>query len=178
MNITFVTTTSHGTWLPGDMRGYVHKGVTLPGDPWRLELSRRLLKTPPVFFSPSDRDVLFESLLAACDEFECRLSDAAVEAWHLHWIVGHEDSIEKMVGRLKTRMRQALSRGRIWTEGYCGEPLFNDAAIEGAQQYIARHDGCRITDGRIIEMRRIQETPGRAKETPGRAKETPGRAGG
>src|SRR5919106_155814 len=44
MAITFVTTTSHGTWLPGNLRGYVRKGVILPGDAMLLELSRRRLK--------------------------------------------------------------------------------------------------------------------------------------
>ena len=27
---TMVTTTSYGTWLPGELRGYVDKGVILP----------------------------------------------------------------------------------------------------------------------------------------------------
>jgi hypothetical protein len=47
-------------------------------------------------------------------------------------------------------MRQALSRGRIWTDGYCAEPLFNDLAIEHAQEYIARHEGCMMLNGRLI----------------------------
>jgi REP element-mobilizing transposase RayT len=152
MTITFVTTTSYGTWLPGELRGYVRKGITLPGNPKLLELSRRLLKGEPVFFSESDRNRLFESLVAACLEFEYRVSDVTIESWHLHWIIWHgDDPIDKVMGRLKTRMRQALARGRIWTEGYCAEPLFDDMAIEDAQEYISRHDGCRMTDGRIVE---------------------------
>jgi len=34
---TMVTTTTYGTWLPGDVRGYVDDGVILPGDPTLLE---------------------------------------------------------------------------------------------------------------------------------------------
>jgi hypothetical protein len=108
MSITFLTTTSHGTWLPGDLRGYVRKGITLPGDPKLLELSRQLLKRDPVYFNDRERDALFDSLVDACKEFGYRLSDVAVEAWHLHWIVWHgDDEIKTMAGRLKTRMRQA-----------------------------------------------------------------------
>ena len=167
MAITFVTTTSHGTWLPGDLRGYVRRGVILPGDPQLLKLSRQLLKSAPVFFSEKERDRLFESLVTACNEFAYRLSDVAVESWHLHWIVAHgDDAIEMVMGRLKTRMRQALARGRIWTEGYCAEPLFDEPAIEDAQQYIGRHAGCRMMDGRVIERR--SRSTGR----------TPGGAGG
>jgi hypothetical protein len=74
----------------------------------------------------------------------------------LHWILFHgEDPIERVMGRLKTRMRQALARGKFWTEGYCAEPLFDERAIEQAQEYIAQHDGCMMLDGRAID----QESP-------------------
>jgi hypothetical protein len=69
-----------------------------------------------------------------------------------------DDAIDVMVGRLKTRMRQSLARGRIWTEGYCGEPLFDDVAVEQAQEYVARHEGCRMTDGKLVGVK----TPGGA----------------
>jgi hypothetical protein len=151
MSITFVTTTSHGTWLPGDLRGYVRKGVILPGDAKLLRLSLQQLKGKPVYFSLHERDRLFDALVAGCAEFNYRLSDVAIESWHLHWILFHGDApIETVLGRLKTRMRQALARGRIWTAGYCAEPLFDNAAIEQAQEYIAHHDGCRMIDGRVI----------------------------
>ena len=165
MSITFVTTTSYGTWPPGDLRGYVRKRVVLPGNPKLFAHSRRLMKGKPVYFTVSERDRLFESLQAGCAEFAYRLSDAAIESWHLHWIVWHgDDSIETVVGRLKTCMRQALSRGRIWTEGFCGEPLFDDSGVERAQEYIAGHEGCCMTDGRVVVRPRVLtgRTPGRA----------------
>jgi REP element-mobilizing transposase RayT len=153
MAITFVTTTSYGSWLPGDLRGYVRRGVILPGDPALMELSRGLMKSSPVKFSLDERDRLFDALVAACNEFGYRPSDVTIESWHVHLVLFHnEDRIETVMGRLKTRMRQALARGRIWTEGYCAEPLFDEAAIMQVQEYIARHPGCRMSDGRLREM--------------------------
>src|SRR4051812_45553219 len=147
MTITFVTTTSYGTWLLGEMRGYVRTAHILPGDPKLLELSRKLLKTQPVYFTSDERLRLFAAILAACAEFQYRLSDVTIAPWHLHWTMFHrDDPIEKVMGRLKTRMRQALARRRIWTEGYCAEPLFDERAVEQGQEYIARHDGCRMLD--------------------------------
>jgi hypothetical protein len=160
MTITFVTTTSHGTWLPGELRGYVRKGELLPGDPKLLELSRRLLKSAPVYFSAGERWQLFLSLIAACNEFGYRLSDVTIEPWHLHWIMYHDDPIETATGRLKTRMRQALTRGRIWTAGYCAEPLFDDIAIEQAQEYVARHAGCMMLDGCVIDRQNPRQSRG------------------
>jgi hypothetical protein len=155
MAITFVTTTSYGSWLPGDLRGYVRRGVILPGDPELLEMSRTLLKGSPVRFSLEQQDVLFDALVAACDEFSYRLSDVTIESWHVHLLLFHgDDKIETVMGRIKTRMRQALARGRIWTEGYCAEPLFDDAAIGDVQEYIARHEGARMIGGRLVAGRR------------------------
>jgi hypothetical protein len=151
MAITFLTTTSYGTWLPGDLRGYVRKGVILPGDPQLLKQSRSIMKGDPVLFSLVDRDRLLESLVSAAAEFGYRLSDVAIESWHLHWIAWHsEDPASKMAGRLKNRMRQSLGRGRIWTEGYCGEPLLDDRALQQTQEYIARHSGCRMSAGNLV----------------------------
>src|SRR4051794_15208620 len=161
MAITFVTTTSYGTWLPGDLRGYVRKGQLLPGDANLLRRSRKLLAKRPVYFMLDERLRLFDALMAACNEFSYRLSDVTIESWHLHWILFHEnDPIEKVVGRLKTRMRQALSRGKIWTEGYCAEPLFDERAVEQAHEYIARHDGCMMLDGRVIDRENPRQSRG------------------
>lgn len=161
MTISFVTTTSYGTWLPGELRGYVRKGQQLPGDPKLLELSRKLLKRDPVHFSSIDRDRLFDALVNACAEFQYRLSDVSIESWHLHWIMFHGDEpIEIGVAQLKTRMRQALARGKVWTEGYCAEPLFDNAAVEQAQEYISRHNGCRMIDGRTIDRANPRQSRG------------------
>ncbi len=150
MAITFVTTTSYGTWLPGDLRGYVQNGEILPPNPRVLKHARALLKSDPVFFSEPDRDRLLEAILSAADEFAYRLTDIAIESWHLHWLISHgNDDADTMTGRLKSRMRQALNRGRIWTESYCGEPVHDEPGLERIRNYIARHSGCRMINKRL-----------------------------
>jgi REP element-mobilizing transposase RayT len=107
----------------------------------------------PILFTPEQQTRLFEALCAAAEEFHYQLTDASVESWHLHWIVRHGfDSVPTMVGRLKNRMRQALAIGRIWTEGYYDSRLFDSAAIDARRQYIRRHAGCRMTDGKILPL--------------------------
>jgi hypothetical protein len=147
-----VTTTSYGSWLPGDLRGYVENGIILPGDPARLEqASERMAGRKPVLFNVDPQRLLFQTLCDAAAEFDYHLTDASVESWHLHWIVQHGfDPIPTMVGRLKNRMRQALGMGRIWTEGYYDSRLFDAAAIENRRRYVARHSGCRMTAGAIV----------------------------
>ncbi|HEX4054145.1 MAG TPA: hypothetical protein VHX86_07765 [Tepidisphaeraceae bacterium] len=151
---TMVTTTSYGSWLPGDMRGYVDTGIILPGDPFRLEEAvRRMGGRTPILFTIEQQTRLFEALRDAADEFHYQLIDASVESWHLHWMIHHGfDSVPVMVGRLKNRMRQALGIGRIWTEGYYDSRLFDLDAIENRRSYIRRHAGCRLSGGVVVSL--------------------------
>jgi hypothetical protein len=149
---TFVTTTTYGTWLPGDTKGYSDRGLMLPSCPPLEQYSKAQLKKQPVFLSHCERDLVFNALVDGSSEFGYRLSDVAVEAWHLHWMIWHNDSVDVMIGRLKTRMRQSLDRGRIWTEGYSSRHLMSDDAILDARQYIARHRGCRMLDGQCMNV--------------------------
>src|SRR4051812_38645648 len=106
LHATMVTTTSYGTWLPGDLRGYVQEGLVLPANPALLNHAKQMLKKAPVFFTPAQQERLFSAIVAACTEFRYSLEHLSIEQWHLHWVVGHGfDPIEIMVGRLKNRMR-------------------------------------------------------------------------
>ena len=147
---TFVTTTTYGSWLPGDARGFVENGRILPPDSVRLRRANSLMKKAPVILSEAEQTAAFRALSAACDEFSYQLTDCTIECRHLHWIVGHGfDAVPAMVGRLKTRMRQALTRGRIWTDGYCHRCLYTPKEIETARGYVARHAGCRMSNGHV-----------------------------
>jgi hypothetical protein len=148
--MTFVTTTAYGSWLPGDARGWVRDGQILPANPSYEQHAKKIMNDPAVHFSPDDRIRLLKSMRAACDEFGYGLRDLAIESWHLHWNVVHQDQIAQMIGRLKNRMRQALGRGRIWTEGYCASLLMTEHDIDMARSYIRRHPGCMISAGVML----------------------------
>ena len=149
-----ITTTSYGTWLPGDLRGYVDKGVILPPNPQLLNHAQAMLSKASAYFTDAQQIVLEHAIHSAATEFGYQLTDLSIESWHLHWMIAHGyDSVATMVGRLKTRMRQMINRGRIWTEGYCHRCLYTGDDIETARQYIHRHDGCRLINGRRISRR-------------------------
>ncbi len=154
---TFVTTTSHGSWLPGDARGYIEQGIFLPTQPKLEQFAKEQMQMPVVIFSPTEQETLFTALVEAAKEFEYQLTDAVAESTHLHWIAAHRDEVAVMVGRLKNRMRQRLGRGRIWTKGYCHRLLFTDDDLQTAREYHAKHDGVRMLAGRIVA-----QPPGKA----------------
>ena len=156
---TMVTTTSYGTWLPGDARGYVENGKILPADPKRYDQARQRLVGDPVHFTAGQQGCLFEALRRAAIEFGYRLTDVSLESWHVHWILDHGfDPVKDMVGRLKTRIRQALAIGRVWTDGYCHRCFDDEGSLVTARAYIGRHPGCRMTTGQV----RPRNTPGGA----------------
>jgi hypothetical protein len=159
---TFVTTTSFGSWLPGDVRGYVDHGEMLPPRPLLNSHVRRQMTQPMVVFSRGDQDLLFDSLSAAALEFGYRLTDAVVEATHLHWVIRHDDDVPTMVGRLKNRMRQRLDRGRIWTADYSHRLLFKDDELYNARNYLTKHAGLRLLAGRLIRKSATSQSTGGA----------------
>jgi hypothetical protein len=157
---TMVTTTTHGSWLPGDVRGYVERGQILPPQPRLEAYARSQMKGDVVVLSAAEQTMAFDALVAAANEFGYHLSDAVVEATHVHWIIGHDDAVETMVGRLKTRTRQTLRRGRIWTAGYCGRALATLNQLAAAQEYLARHPGARMINGQLVPHAQPPAPPG------------------
>ena len=158
---TFVTTTTYGTWLPGDLRGWVSDGRIMPPDPKLLTHSRKLMSAKPVYLNKNQQHQAAHALIDAAKEFDYELTDLSMNTWHTHWILAHhEDSISTAVGRLKTRARQALDRGRILTNGYCHRKLSTPRDAENARDYIAKQYGVYIINGRAVNDR--PESPGRA----------------
>jgi hypothetical protein len=150
----FLTTTSYGSWLPGDARGYVQRGELLPANPTLERHVRSRLTQPGVLFNLDEQETLVLAFLAVCEEFGHRLFDLSVESWHLHWIIRHDDTLTAMVGRVKNRLRQQLDRGRIWTAGYWQRELRTEEELLLARDYIRRHDGCRMIDGKLTRAPR------------------------
>jgi len=152
LRATMITTTTYGTWLPGDLRGYVEDGVVLPGDPAKLERAGKLLRGSPVFLTPEEQDAAFAAACDAVREFGYELHAVSVESWHTHILVTHGAvKVAAVAGQFKTRMRQAIAEatgrtGRIWTTGYDKRFCFNDADIAARHDYIRRHAGYRPID--------------------------------
>jgi hypothetical protein len=108
-NLVMITTTTYGTWLPGDVRGYLADGRVLPPNPRISRLAKDRLQKDPVFFTESERDQIASLMRTAAEAFGYPLTDLTVEPWHLHWIASAgTDKVATMVGRLKNWLRRGL----------------------------------------------------------------------
>ncbi|MEO0965891.1 MAG: hypothetical protein AAFY08_12310 [Planctomycetota bacterium] len=139
-----MTTTTYGTWLPGDLRGYVDNGRVVQSDPLLESNAKRIMRAGAVYLTEVEQKTSFEALVAACDEFNYRLIAVSIESWHAHVLLSHGgDGVAKVAGRLKNRMRQAVGKGKVWTEGYDKRYCFTEAEVQARYEYIAGHDGYR-----------------------------------
>ena len=139
-----ITTTTYGTWLPGDLRGYVDDGKILPGDPEVWDRAQTRMRGEPVLLSETEQLAALDALIEAGNEFGYELHAVSIESWHAHVLVSHgSDKVATVAGRLKTRMRQAVDRGRVWTTGYDRRYCFTEADVAARSNYIQRHNGYR-----------------------------------
>ena len=138
-----LTWTTYGTWLPGDYRGYVVNGKTLPGSDKILERNRQ--KSPAVKLTKQERKTVEQTILAEAKEIDQQVESLTVCSNHVHLLVRrHTQSIEEVVSRYKSMTTRALwqkgRKGRVWTKGYDKRFCFTKQDIATRTTYIEKHN--------------------------------------
>jgi len=140
-----LTWTTYGSWLPGDERGYVANGTTLPGDGKILERNRKRRKSPAVKLNAPEKKIVEQTILAEAEKLGHKLKALIVYSNHVHLLArSHTQSIEEIVGRYKSLTTRALwqkdRKGRIWTKGYDKRFCFTEEDIAARAKYIQKHN--------------------------------------
>ena len=155
-----LTTTTYGTWLPGDARGFVspvrdgfgaevvHNTRGTPYDrdmpQWEHAAGGRLMG-PPVFLTQEHADVLLAQFKETARHRGWHLAAAAIMAGHVHVVVGVDGDPDpgKVSGDLKAYGSRALNRrwprpasGTWWTESGSKRKLPDTRAIDAAIRYV------------------------------------------
>ena len=144
---TMLTLTTYGTWLRGDRRGWVDKGVVYPPRPPLEDADRARLKHPPFLFEKSVRHQAGQAMGDTfAERMNGRIVALAVCSWHVHVVVAHlATPITQQVKCLKDAARWALRLGRpIWGAGYDKRFCFDRVALAGRVQYVQQHN---VEDG-------------------------------
>ena len=158
-----VTFNTHGTWLPGDPRGYqtwrhrVHvpppKRYAKPGeetyDPaahrLRHAAAKKLLKGDPVFLTRRQMGCCLEAMIEEFGAIPVEPAIVAVGDWHVHTLIrvgGYP--IRTGVGRLKAAASRLLSQyemkpPKVWAQGCHMFSKDDDRAIRKAFDYVRDH---------------------------------------
>jgi REP element-mobilizing transposase RayT len=156
-----ITSTTYGTWLPGDARGFVstvhnddghrvrHNEFGTPYDAGIPELessAQKLMRGTPVFLGSAQALVVKEQFLETVAHRGWQLHAVSVMANHFHAVVESPPEVHstKILGDLKSYASRALNSrwqkpvaGTWWTEGGSRRSLSNEEAITKAIVYVA-----------------------------------------
>jgi REP element-mobilizing transposase RayT len=156
-----LTSTTYGTWLPGDARGFVSTVTDVHGqrvrhnqygEPYdadmpRLEAAaRQKMKGPAVRFSLEQANTVFAQFRETAAHRGWLLFAVAVMSNHFHVVAdGGDVNPEWMLRDLKSYASRALNRqwgkpasGTWWTTSGSKRKLTEEAAVAAAVRYVLR----------------------------------------
>ena len=166
MRYWLLTSTTYGTWLPGDQRGSIasvkerRSGDPLsaerqehdqPGEAWELEMpglwnaSHTRMKGLPVFLTLAHAQGLLTQLQETATYRNQMLLAVAIMANHFHLVVGVTDNPDpgKILGDFKSYGSRVLNRdfgcpasGTWWTAEGSKRKLPDENALLAATNYV------------------------------------------
>ena len=148
-NDTLNGRSAHGTWLPGDERGYVNDTQNEYGEPYkgfdprREETARGQMSQPPLELDLAMRAVVDFSIRESCEYPDWPVSALNVRTNHVHLVVGAVDSAAKIARTLKARATRSLREQtliaadrEIWARGTSKRVVWDESGVALAIDYV------------------------------------------
>ncbi len=159
-----LTWNTYGTWLPGDERGWVQRGVPGRRDPspglaawaaaqlrWpplyldRAQRAAAQLRWPPLYLDRAQRAAVAAAFEAACARRGWTLRALAIQTAHVHVTVEADADASEVRGALKRAATTALRRrwpsleGReVWAGSGWTTSLLGFSDVDRSVDYAAR----------------------------------------
>jgi REP element-mobilizing transposase RayT len=140
-----VTWTTYGSWLQGDIRGYVKGGQILSDDLRMKRANLKRQKIESVTLTEKEKRIVYKTILAEADRIKSPIKALAVCSNHVH--IATEcggESIENIVRRYKNVSSSALRKhgrdGRVWTRGFDKRYCFDKEELEKRINYVRAHN--------------------------------------
>jgi REP element-mobilizing transposase RayT len=167
-----ITSTTYGTWLPGDPRGFVGRVWDgRPGDetealriehdqigteydrdiPGLHQASHELMKGDPVLLTIEQARMVIEQFESTANYRNWTLHAASVMANHFHLVVTAEDDVltDQLLKDFKSYASRILNKkfntpksGTWWTQSGSRRRLPDDRAITASVKYVNHQHGC------------------------------------
>lgn len=160
-----ITSTTYGTWLPGDKRGFVgplrdsqgsqqiHNefGTKCDRDIPRLRAwAETQLKNPPIYLNAEQATAVLAQFRETCDYRRWKLVVTAVMPDHFHALVTIPEEVDstKILNDLKSYASRRLNKlwkksesGTWWTESGSRRRKSTEKAIVNAVRYVFNQNG-------------------------------------
>ena len=146
----FITFTTHGSWLHGDLRNSIVRDDGIPkliGVNTRLYRQKQAkLKTPPVSLNKEQQFIVLETIIQHCRIRQWQLIAAHVRGSHVHILVRADQAIGKVVNELKAWSTRKLRKAgyhipKVWTVGGSKQYVFTDAKLREKIHYVIHEQG-------------------------------------
>lgn len=164
-----LTSTTYGTWLPGDERGFVGRVLEQrqgdkqthpqehdqPGTPYDQHIpklkaaSAHLMKAEPVWLTPDQAQVVLAQFQETAAYRGWSLAAASVMANHFHLVVAADADVltDRLLRDFKSYASRVLNRHwprdeRWWTTSGSRRSLPNQQAQHHAIRYTIRQNAC------------------------------------
>ena len=140
---TMITSTTYGTWLRGDQRGWVEDGQVLPHDPLLQLQEFARLKYEPYLFAKPQLLAIGSMILESLDErLQLRPLALTIQTWHIHLVIpATTHTLPVIVKCFKDAVRYGLRLGRpIWTDGYDHRHCYDWERLHDRVHYVECHN--------------------------------------
>lgn len=138
----FLTWTTHGTWLPGDLRGWVdprRPGIQ-QGDPEKEKRARKSLRGDPVLLGLDQRIAVNQAIRDHCAHRTWPLHALNVRSNHVHVVVTADLHPDLIMTQLKTwgsrRLNKMGLRRKWWTEHGSTRWINSEESFWRAVEYV------------------------------------------
>ncbi len=149
--------TTYGTWLPGDVRGWIQSGGpgVQPPDPMCEQQARESMAEPAVLLDPEQRGVVEQTIREHCGVRRWTLHSVNVRSNHVHVVVTCDCAGERARDQFKLWTSRRLSeragltapvarkagRRHWWTEGGDCLPIGDEQYLANAIVYVTERQG-------------------------------------
>ncbi len=138
-----ITWTTHGTWLPGDERGWVsacEAGIQRP-DAERYDQSSCRLADDPIVLTPHQREIVARTIDDHCRIRGWFIHVHNVRTNHIHVVLTAQCEPEKPLDELKSWASRRLNadvgeKRRWWTYHGSTKYIWDEAYLQNAIQYV------------------------------------------
>jgi hypothetical protein len=140
-----ITWTTYGSWLQGDKRGYVKKGITYPSKGSLADSNSQRLSKEAVELTKKHRQIAANAISEKAGQLNQKIYALAVTSKHIHIVA---DYIHKPIGQVvshyknaaQVALRKAGLCGRIWTKGFDKRYCFDEQSLRNRICYVESHN--------------------------------------
>jgi hypothetical protein len=137
------TMTTYGTWLRGDARGWVDKGIVFPPDPVLQGIDRMRMKHPVYQFDPAAWHQVGQWLgRSLIERLGLEIGALYVGTWHVHAVIrATEHPMGAVAKCAKDAVRWGLRPGRpIWGDDYDKRYCYDEKSVRARVDYVQQHN--------------------------------------